>query len=137
MQRKIIVIGSGLLLGLIIGFYLGWVVLPVELVDVTPADLETEFQDDYLRLIASTFAAEQNIDQAAARIGSLGRADWPDWLLQETIDQILIDPTGAETVHMVNLSRAMGLDSPAFDQVVGPIEVAEPTLIPTPTQVSQ
>lgn len=137
MQRKIIVIGSGLLLGLIIGFYLGWVVLPVELVDVTPADLETEFQDDYLRLIASTYAAEQNIDQASSRIGSLGRADWPDWLLQETIDQILIDPAGLETVHMVNLSRAMGIDSPAFDQVVSPVSLDEPTLLPTPTQVSQ
>ncbi|MFK7805210.1 MAG: hypothetical protein AB8G95_26495 [Anaerolineae bacterium] len=137
MQRKIIVIGSGLLLGLIIGFYLGWVVLPVELVDVTPADLETEFQDDYLRLIASTYAAEQNIDQASSRIGSLGRADWPDWLLQETIDQILIDPAGSETVHMVNLSRAMGIDSPAFDQVVSPVSLDEPTLLPTPTQVSQ
>lgn len=130
-------IGSGLLLGLIIGFYLGWVVLPVELVDVTPADLETEFQDDYLRLIASTYAAEQNIDQAASRIGSLGRADWPDWLLQETIDQILINPVGAETIHMVNLSRAMGVDSPAFDQVVAPTEPDESTPLPTPTQVSQ
>lgn len=137
MQRRIIVIGSGLLLGLIIGFYLGWVVLPVELVDVTPADLETEFQDDYLRLIASTYAAEQNIDQAASRIGSLGRADWPDWLLQETIDQILINPVGAETIHMVNLSRAMGVDSPAFDQVVAPTEPDESTPLPTPTQVSQ
>lgn len=137
MQRTVLVIGSALLLGLIIGFYLGWVVLPVELVDVTPADLETEYQDDYLLLIASTYAAEQNIDQAAARIGSLGRTDWPDWLLQETIDQILINPTGPETIHMVNLSRAMGVDSPAFDQVVAPVALDEPTLLPTPTQVSQ
>lgn len=137
MQRRIIVIGSGLLFGLLIGFYLGWVVLPVELVDVTPANLEAEFQDDYLRLIASTYEAEQNIDLAANRIGTLGRADWPDWLLQETIDQILADPTGIETIHMVNLSRAMGLNSPAFDQV-SPSSVdsfQQPSLQPTPTEV--
>ena len=114
-----------MLLGLAIGFYLGWVVLPVELVDVTPADLEAEFQEDYLQLIASTYAAEQNLDQAAARIGSLGRSDWPDWLLQETIDRILADPTAAETAHMVILARAMGLESPAFDQVIVPNQSPE------------
>ena len=114
-----------MLLGLAIGFYLGWVVLPVELVDVTPADLEAEFQEDYLQLIASTYAAEQNLDQAAARIGSLGRPDWPDWLLQETIDRILADPTAAETAHMVILARAMGLESPAFDQVIVPNQSPE------------
>ena len=137
MQRNLLVIGSGLLLGLFIGFYLGWIVLPVELIDVTPADLEPNYQADYLRLIASTYASEQNLDQAAERIGSLGRSDWPNWLLQETIDQILASPTGTETVQMVNLSRAMGFNSPAFDQVVAPATLAEPATIPTPTQVSQ
>ena len=126
MQRRLTVAGLALFFGLAIGFYLGWVVLPVELVDVTPADLEVEFQEDYLQLIASTYAAEQNLDQAAARIGSLGRSDWPDWLLQETIDQILADPAAAETIHMVILSQAMGIESPAFDQVVVPNRSAEP-----------
>ena len=123
MRRSIIISALGLVLGLIIGFYLGWVVLPVELIDVAPADLEPTLQDDYLQLIADAYAVEQDIDAAAARIGSLGREDWGPWLLQETVDQILLDPTNIETVNMVQLARAFGLNSPAFDQVVA--EVAE------------
>ena len=126
MQRNLIVLGLGLLFGLAVGFYIGWVVLPAELVDVTPADLEAEFQADYLRLIASTYAADQDLNQAAERIGSLGRQDWPQWLQEETVSQVIRDPSGAETAHMVVLARAMGIENAAFDQVIPPTPAAEP-----------
>ena len=115
MQRNLIVIGFGLLIGAVIGFYMGWFVLPAELVEVTPADLESEYQADHLRLIASTYAADQNLDEAAERLGSLGRQDWPEWLLAETVDQLLTKPVSAETEHMVRLSMALGIESPAFN----------------------
>ena len=118
MQRNLIVLGFGLFVGLALGFYIGWVALPAELVDVSPADLETEFQADYLRLIASTYAADQDLNQAAERIGSLGRQDWPQWLQEETVAQVINDPTGAETAHMVALARAMGIENAAFDQAI-------------------
>ncbi|MEM9774796.1 MAG: hypothetical protein AAF902_09465, partial [Chloroflexota bacterium] len=117
MRRSFIISFLGLVLGLAVGFYLGWVVLPVELIDVAPADLEPTLQDDHLQLIADAYAIEQDIDAAAARIGSLGREDWGPWLLQETVDQILLNPTDIQTVNMVQLARAFGLNSPAFDQV--------------------
>ena len=125
MQRNLIVIGFGLLIGAVIGFYLGWFVLPAELVEVTPADLETEFQDDYLRLIASTYAADQDLDEAADRLGSLGREDWPQWLLAETVDQLLSQPNSAETDYMVQLSIDLGIESPAFNQYVPSAEPVE------------
>lgn len=115
-----------------IGFYLGWFALPVEWVDVTPADLEIEYQDDYLRLIASTYMVEQDLSKTSGRIGSLGRADWADWLLQETLDEILTDPTSTEAAHMVHLATAMGLQSPAFDQVITSAEA-----LLSPTEVSE
>lgn len=130
MQRNLIVLGFGLLVGAAIGFYLGWFVLPAELVDVSPADLETEFQADYLRLIASTYAADQDLNAAAARIGSLGRQDWPQWLREEAVNQVIGDPTGIETAHMVELARAMGIESPAFDQAIPPAPAAEPEVSP-------
>ncbi len=126
MQRNLIVLGFGLLVGAAIGFYMGWFVLPAELVDVSPADLETEFQADYLRLIASTYAADQDLNAAASRIGSLGRQDWPQWLREEAVNQVIGDPTGIETAHMVGLARAMGIESPAFDQAIPPTPTAEP-----------
>ena len=126
MQRNLIVLGFGLFVGLALGFYIGWVALPAELVDVSPADLETEFQADYLRLIASTYAADQDLNQAAERIGSLGRQDWPQWLQEETVAQVINDPTGAETAHMVALARAMGIENAAFDQAIPPTPAAEP-----------
>lgn len=125
MQRNLIVIGFGLLIGAVIGFYLGWFVLPAELVEVTPADLEAEFQADYLRLISSTYAADQNLDEAADRLGSLGRQDWDEWLLAETVDQLLTEPNSAETEHMVRLSIALGIESPAFNQYVPSAEPVE------------
>jgi len=126
MQRSLVTLLIGAVLGIILGFYIGWFALPAELIDVSPADLEAEFQSDYLRLIASTYAADQNLEEAATRIGSLGQENWPDWLREETVNQIITNPNDAETRHMIELARALGLDSPAFDQVVP----TEPTLEP-------
>ncbi len=113
-KRALLVFLTGLLFGGLVGVYLGWVAFPVRLVDVVPADLEEPLQDDYLRLIAATYAVDGNVAQAQNRVVSLGKGDWRAWLLAETIDAILRDPAGRDTRRLVALAAALGLESPAF-----------------------
>lgn len=59
----------GLLIGLTI---LGWLVFPVRWVNAGFADLHPDFQQEYVRIVASAYAADFNDDLAARRIAALG-----------------------------------------------------------------
>jgi hypothetical protein len=44
----------------------------VQYVDTIPSTLRTDFRTDYTLMVAEIFASDQDIDQAALRLGSLG-----------------------------------------------------------------
>ncbi|MEM7800372.1 MAG: hypothetical protein AAF633_14350 [Chloroflexota bacterium] len=126
MNRSLALLIFGLIFGALVGLYLGWVVFPLELTDVSPVDLSSEEQNSYLRLIASTYVAEGDLEAAQLRIGTLGNADWPNWLTDETINAILDDPSSEEALHLVTLSEALGLSNPNFDIVRESVNQSEP-----------
>lgn len=115
MRRSPLAILIGFLGGLALGFYLGWFVFPVQLINVVPGDLDDSYQADYLYLTAATYASDQNIALAQQRISSLNQPDWQSWLLEQTIDAILAAPSAPETIDLVQLAVALGIDSPAFE----------------------
>lgn len=68
-----------LLTGIIIGFSLGlaiaWIYLPVEYTDTSPASLEASYKDQYRVLIASAYAADNDLVRAKARLELLEDED--------------------------------------------------------------
>jgi hypothetical protein len=48
------------------------VISPVLDVDTTPASLRADFRADYTLMVAETFQDEQNLENAARRLGILG-----------------------------------------------------------------
>jgi hypothetical protein len=58
--------------GVGLGLYYGWVISPVQYVDTTPSTLRADFKADYTLMVAETFQSEQNVEQAARRLASLG-----------------------------------------------------------------
>lgn len=61
-----------IILGLALGLVYGWVISPVQYVDTTPSTLRADFRTDYTLMVAETFESDQNVDQAARRLASLG-----------------------------------------------------------------
>ncbi len=118
-KRALLVFLAGIVLGAGLGLYLGWVAVPVRLVDVVPGDLEAPYQEDYLRLIAATYQMDGNQALAQSRVLSLNRSDWRGWILQEAVDAVLTDPAGLETRQLVLLADALGIESPAFAPYLG------------------
>ena len=114
MKRGLITFVFGLIFGTAVGLYFGWFVFPVQWVDVVPSDLTAEDQQDYLSLIAATYAAEENLVAAQQRLAGLGREDWRPWLLTHTVDAVLSDPLSIQTTQLVHLAQDLGLESPAF-----------------------
>ena len=61
-----------LLLGIVGGLYYGWVINPVKYVDTTPAKLRSDYQTDYILMVAEAYQAEGDLDLAARRLAVMG-----------------------------------------------------------------
>ncbi len=61
-----------ILLGIGLGLFYGWVVNPVEYVDTTPASLRSDYQADYVLMVAEIYQAEGDPALAAGRLAFLG-----------------------------------------------------------------
>lgn len=105
----------GLLVGIGLGLFLGWVAWPIEFSEADPTILEEEYQRDYALMIAAAYSLDQDLPAAQQRLNSLGRTDTEEWLLTVLIDQILAGGSEQEIRELVSLSNALGLYSPAME----------------------
>lgn len=60
------------LLGVGIGLLYGWEFNPVKYVDTTPAKLRSDYQTDYVLMVAEAYQADGDLDLAARRLAVLG-----------------------------------------------------------------
>jgi hypothetical protein len=61
-----------LLIGIALGLVYGWVIAPVEYMDVTPNILREDYRADYVLMVAEAHQSEQNPEVAARRLAILG-----------------------------------------------------------------
>ena len=103
----------GIVAGLGLGLYLGWVAWPTEFTDANPSILQESYQRDYLLMIASVYAADNDLETAQRRITSLGEGG-EELLFSLMLDSILQADDESEIRRLVRLSADLGLQSPAM-----------------------
>lgn len=112
--KGIVWIVLGLLIGVALGLFLGWVAWPVEFTEADPTILEESYQRDYTVMIASTYALDGDLPAARQRLARLGKEDSNAWLLDQMVAHILENGDETEIRHLVLLARDLGLSSPAM-----------------------
>jgi hypothetical protein len=86
------------LIGLLIGWWvIGWWLWPVQWTNAVPADLRAAERDQYLAMVAESYAATRNADLARERV---------KWWSSEALGQ-----------HLVNLQARAGANTPQAAQV--------------------
>lgn len=86
-KENLIPAGVGLLIGLLIGwFVIGWGLWPVQFVDGEARHLRADLQAEWLKMSIESFEKTGDADKAAARWTSLGED------AQTTLDQLRTDP---------------------------------------------
>jgi hypothetical protein len=68
----IVLIVVAVLVGTVIGLALGWLVLPVEWVDLPPSALADVYREDYLRMAIDSYALNDDCALAIQRYKALG-----------------------------------------------------------------
>lgn len=98
---------TGLFIGLAIGLLVSWVVLPVEYVDTTPESLRADFKDEYRYLIASAYAANNNLERARARLNLLADGDMAAALNNQSQRLLEAGASEASVLVLENLASAL------------------------------
>ena len=92
----------GFLIGMLIGWWvIGWGIWPVQWTNALPPDLRAAERDEYLTMVAESYAASRNADVAKGRLST--------WSPQ-ALSQDLSEPTNAGRVQ----STAGGEGAGAF-----------------------
>ncbi len=72
LKRPLVLAAIGLVAGLALGLFMGWVVWPVQFVDATPSYLRADLQEDYLRMTIDLFRVNGDVNLAVRRWQDLG-----------------------------------------------------------------
>lgn len=60
------------ILGAAAGLFYGWVVNPVEYVDIAPESLRTDYKTDYVLMVAEAYQIDDDLGLAVRRLALLG-----------------------------------------------------------------
>jgi hypothetical protein len=61
-----------LILGAAAGLFYGWVVNPVEYVDIAPVSLRVDYKTDYVLMVAEAYQVDHDMGLAVRRLAQLG-----------------------------------------------------------------
>jgi len=115
--------GIGLVVGIGLGLYLGWVAWPAEFTNANPSVLQTNHRRDYVLMIADAYAVDGDVAAAQQRLASLGE-DGQEFLMSTLLDMILRSESEGDIRRLARLATDLGLYSPAMEPYLTPLEPA-------------
>lgn len=107
------------ILGTLVGwFVLGWYLFPVQYTDTYPTDLRAEIQDDYILMVAESYAATGDLRTAAKRLRY-----WEPEVLAVKVNQLArslqaVEPQSATYLQL--LARDLHLTPPSSPSTTPP-----------------
>lgn len=105
---------AGLLVGVLAALYFAWRVMPLQIVDNQPRSLAPSFREDFVLLVAETFAIEQDVERARTRLASLAGAKGAAVVAQQT-EKMMVTGAGINDLKfMAQLAAALGVATPAM-----------------------
>lgn len=105
-------VSAGVLVGLALGFAVGWGLWPVQYTNTVPHALRQDYRDDYVVMVATAYEVEQNLEQARQRLGLLD-AEEPAAPVVELAERLVQVGGKAEDITcLVRLAWALGALTP-------------------------
>ena len=133
---------AALLIGLVVGHLAGllsvWILAPIEVVNTYPALLRADHRHEWVRMVALSYAADQDLERAHNRLEGLAQQDIQA-AMTALIEAYAASGQPAETLRrLAVLADALDVHTPAMLAYlhvtpVPPTPVPPPSLTPTPS----
>jgi hypothetical protein len=112
MLRFLISLITGLVLGALIGLYLGWVQFPVQFVNSPASSLSERAKNDYMVMVAAGYLEDGDLGGAVERLRLLGVPNIPAYVQQVTENYISNSQDVDDISYLVALAEAVGRLTP-------------------------
>lgn len=105
---------AGMVMGLALGFAVGWWLWPVQYTNTAPAVLRQDYHDDYVVMIATAYEVERDLEQARERLQSLDPEE-PAAPVIELAERLVEAGSSADDVNrLAHLAEALGAATPTL-----------------------
>jgi hypothetical protein len=108
-QRKWVLPGIALVVGLVLGVGYAWGINPVKWVEGTPEQLRADVQQDFLRMAIDSYSINRDVDQAIKRYQSLGAR------AQQTLEEIGANPDKTRPTDIQNFRAVVEIFKPSAE----------------------
>ncbi len=115
MIRFLLSLLGGLVVGLGIGLYLGWVQFPVEYVDSPFPALDPRFQEDYTVMVAAGYVYDRDLNAAFERLRLLAVENIPQYVQNLAESYITASRSIVDIRYLVALSEGFGRLTPLME----------------------
>lgn len=115
MRRFLISLITSLIIGALIGLYLGWVQFPVQYVDSPARDLAQRYKDDYTVMMASAYADDRDLTGALERLRVLEVENVPAHIQEVTERYITNSRDLGDIRNLVILAEGVGRLTPIME----------------------
>ncbi len=120
MTRIVLSLLLGLVAGIGLGLYIGWVQAPVQYIDSPLSMLDQPHRDEYTVMIAYGYTADGDLTGAVERLRRLQVASVPDYVQALTERYISQGRSVADIRRLVALAEAMGRLTPLMEAYRAP-----------------
>lgn len=103
-----------LVIGAMIGLYLGWVQFPAQTQAADADALAARYKEDFALMVAAGFQADRDTNAAAERLRLIGVTDAPGYIQMVTERAIANSIPLADIQNLVALAEAMNRLTPAM-----------------------
>jgi hypothetical protein len=105
----------GVVLGLLIGLFSGWQIIPVEYQDSPIRALSESYRDEYTRMVAGGYLADGDVTGAVERLRVLGVSNIPQYA-QEMAERYISNSRDLKDIrYLVALSEGLGRLTPVME----------------------
>lgn len=130
-MRSWAIVALGIAVGLALGLLYTWIIDPIELTNTYPALLRADYRRDWVRLTALSYALDEDLEQARARLDDLPDEDVSAALSELIEDYAAAGRPAATLRRLSKLAQALDVYTPAM--IVYLDTPAPPTSTPTST----
>lgn len=114
MAKRAWVFGGGLVLGVLLALLVGWVLIPMPRYTGGPEIMRTDYQYEYIRLVAVSYAVNGDLDLARARLRALNEES-PTAPLVALTERWIDDGRTVELIApLAQLARDLDAATPAM-----------------------
>lgn len=98
---------AGAVVGIALGFAIGWWLWPVEYTNTAPQALRQDYRDDYVVMVATAFQVERDLDQASQRLQMLSPTDPAAPVVELGERLVKADASAEDILYLARLADAM------------------------------